>query len=99
MVGILLSYWEGLFSGAMFFFSISPPFISADLHHFFHPGFEGDLKLADLSHTVAWQERNPRKLGMLEGIFQGPPTMGPPTMVSGTHTIPISLGIRTWEWD
>ena len=23
--------------------------------------------------------------------------MGPPKMVSGTHTIPISLGIRTWE--
>ena len=30
--------------------------------------------------------------------FQGPPNNGTPFMVSGTHTIPISLGIRTWEW-
>ena len=26
-----------------------------------------------------------------------PKDMGPPKMVSGTHTIPISLGIRKWE--
>ena len=32
------------------------------------------------------------------GFSGTPKDMGPPKMVSGTHTIPISLGIRKWEW-
>ena len=32
-------------------------------------------------------------------LLLDPKDMGPPKMVSGTHTVPISLGIRKWEWD
>ena len=31
-------------------------------------------------------------------IYPGPPRTWDPLMGSGTHTIPISLGIRKWEW-
>ena len=35
----------------------------------------------------------------IQGWFQGLPRPWDPFMVSGTHTIPISLGILDWEWD
>ena len=74
-------------------FPPSPHLLTVQIFTTWHPGFEGDLKLTDLSHTVAWQERNPGgKFGMpffLKGThFSGTPKdMGPPTMVRGTHTI------------
>ena len=33
-----------------------------------------------------------------KGDLPGTPKDEPPPIVSRTHTIPISLGIRTWEW-
>ena len=36
---------------------------------------------------------------LIHGKIQGPPsTWDPPGPISGTHTIPILPGIRTWEW-